>query len=297
MQTFLCVLKSARPPFLILALVCVGFGAAIAYYQNVSISLLSFLLASCGALSAHISVNCFNEYFDFKSGLDLNTVATPFSGGSKSLPSNPSALTAVLVTAVLSLILCLGIGIYFLTTQGQLIVPIGLLGMFVIVAYTSWLNKSPLLCWLSPGVGFGLLIAYGSYVVQAQQYNWFAFYLCCLPFLLSNNLLLLNQFPDIEADKKVGRNHIPIACGRRFSAHLYGGTFIVAMALVLAITWRYQLSYFTLSALVPLSLGLALYRKVLLFKHDIPRLIPFMAMNVVITLITPILMAGGLLFS
>jgi len=32
---------------------------------------------------------------------------------------------------------------------------------------------------------------------------------------LVNNLLLLNQFPDVDADKTVGRRHYPIAVGRK----------------------------------------------------------------------------------
>ncbi len=40
------------------------------------------MLALLGAFLAHISVNTLNEYFDFKSGLDLETIKTPFSGGS-----------------------------------------------------------------------------------------------------------------------------------------------------------------------------------------------------------------------
>ena len=53
-----------------------------------------------GAISAHIGVNTFNEYADFKSGLDSLTRRTPFSGGSGSLPQNPALATAVLYIAI-----------------------------------------------------------------------------------------------------------------------------------------------------------------------------------------------------
>ena len=43
--------------------------------------------------------------------------------------------------------------------------------------------------------------------------------LICL-FLVSN-VLLLSQFPDAQADKGVGRNHIVIAYGKKFSALVY----------------------------------------------------------------------------
>ena len=37
-----------------------------------------------------------------------------------------------------------------------------------------------------------------------------------------NDLLLLNQFPDVEADRSVGRRHLPIVIGCRPSSIVYG---------------------------------------------------------------------------
>ena len=56
----------------------------------------SFLIV-IGAVSAHISVNMLNEYFDFKSGLDLKTEITAFSGGSGALPDNPEMAGTILI--------------------------------------------------------------------------------------------------------------------------------------------------------------------------------------------------------
>ena len=39
------------------------------------------VLAFIGLLLAHISVNTLNDYFDYRSGIDLETRRTPFSGG------------------------------------------------------------------------------------------------------------------------------------------------------------------------------------------------------------------------
>ncbi len=44
------------------------------------------LLALLGLLLAHVSVNVLNDYFDYRSGVDLKTQRTPFSGGSGILP-------------------------------------------------------------------------------------------------------------------------------------------------------------------------------------------------------------------
>ncbi len=79
------IFQSMRLPFLTLTFACVFLGMSIAVANQVSINILILMLALLGAPLAHISVNTLNEYFDFKSGLDLNTVKTPFSGGSGAL--------------------------------------------------------------------------------------------------------------------------------------------------------------------------------------------------------------------
>ncbi|GAI31321.1 unnamed protein product, partial [marine sediment metagenome] len=43
--------------------------------------------AFIGLLLAHISVNVLNDYFDYRSGIDLEAKRTPFSGGSGILPA------------------------------------------------------------------------------------------------------------------------------------------------------------------------------------------------------------------
>ncbi len=115
-----------------------------------------------GAMSAHISVNMLNEYHDFKSGLDFKTKKTPFCGGSGALPNNPEIANLVLLFGLLALFITLAIGIYFITIIGTTILPIGLLGFVIIVTYTQWLNRMPLLCLIAPGLGFGLLMFVGS---------------------------------------------------------------------------------------------------------------------------------------
>ncbi len=80
------ILGPMRPPFLILAPVCAFLAISIVAYQSpTSLSFIKIFLVVIGAIAAHISVNTFNEYFDFKSGLDFKTMKTPFSGGSGAL--------------------------------------------------------------------------------------------------------------------------------------------------------------------------------------------------------------------
>ncbi|MDH7561737.1 MAG: prenyltransferase, partial [bacterium] len=113
MNTLKSLLGLMRVPFLILTPACVFVGVGTAYWQTHEINWLDILLVLIGALSAHISVNAFNEYFDFKSGLDTKTSRTPFSGGSGTLPTHPEMERASFLLSWTTLAITTAIGIYF----------------------------------------------------------------------------------------------------------------------------------------------------------------------------------------
>ncbi len=221
-----------RVPFLVLAPVCVFLGMSTVVANQASVNLLVLLLALAGAFLAHISVNTLNEYFDFKSGLDLETLKTPFSGGSGALPQNPEMVGSVLAVGLASSIFLFMIGSYFVWQFGTGIIPIGITGLVIIATYTSWINKHPFLCLVAPGIGFGFLMVAGTQFVLQGEYTPLSWLVAAVPFFLVNNLLLLNQYPDIKADAKAGRYHFPIAYGVKRSNLVYG-LFALATAVVI----------------------------------------------------------------
>jgi 1,4-dihydroxy-2-naphthoate octaprenyltransferase len=157
------ILGPMRVPFLILTPACVLLGIGTAFYSGTHINFLHVLLVLVGALCTHISVNAFNEYDDFKSGLDTHTQRTPFSGGSGTLPAKPEMARTALAIALISLGIIALTGIYFTCLHGLALLPLGLLGIIVIVAYTPWLTRNPILCLIAPGLGFGPLMVMGTY--------------------------------------------------------------------------------------------------------------------------------------
>jgi 1,4-dihydroxy-2-naphthoate polyprenyltransferase len=80
----MALLKTARPAFLLLTPCCLSVAVAFAIYESIEIDPVNLALIFLGALAAHISVNMLNEYYDYKTGLDLQTQRTAFSGGSGS---------------------------------------------------------------------------------------------------------------------------------------------------------------------------------------------------------------------
>lgn len=287
--------QSMRIPFLLLTPVSVFLGASIVAASHAEIQWQLLIPALAGALLAHVSVNTLNEYLDFKSGLDLATEKTPFSGGSGALPQDPDTANAVLVLGVASLLATLAIGLFFVQVRGPGIIPIGVLGLALVITYTPWINKHPLLCLIAPGAGFGLAMVAGTQYVMEGMYRPLSWVVALVPFFLVNNLLLLNQYPDIEADREAGRNHFPIAYGVRLSNLAYGFSLLMAAVIVLGGVAAGWLPALSLAALLPMSLALfSLYGAV---KHGsaIGGLPHYLAANVAAAILTPLVLGLSLI--
>ena len=128
------VIQSMRGPFLVLSPVCIFLGVSTVVANQVSVDYQLLVLALLGALLAHISVNTLNEYLDFKSGLDLATTKTPFSGGSGALPKYPEMARAVFAAGAVSLLATILIGVFLAWKSGSGIMPIGVSGLVLITA-------------------------------------------------------------------------------------------------------------------------------------------------------------------
>lgn len=282
-----------RPPFLLLTPVCIFLGIALAVYQTSSLNVLHFILAFVGGLFAHISVNVLNDYFDYRSGIDLKANRTPFSGGSGILPAGLLTPRNVYLFGIGSLLVVALIGIYFLYEYKWGILPIGILGILVVYFYTTHMTKNPILCMIAPGL-FALMVL-GTYFTQAGEYTLAAIMATVLPAILISNLLLLNQFPDVEADREGSRHHLPIAIGRKKSAKVYIAMLIAAyLSLILSVAFQI-LPVTALLGLITLPIAIKTIKGVLKNYDDIGNLIPFLGSNIMITLLTPLLVGVGIL--
>jgi len=288
------VIGPMRPNFLILTPACVLLGIATAFWSGATLNPLYIFLILTGALMAHASVNALNEYHDFKSGLDLITEATPFSGGTKTLPNNPTKAHLALITGIVTIILVACIGIYFVFERGPWLLPVGILGLVIIYTYTPLLTRSPFLCLIAPGLGFGPLMVMGTDFILTGHYSWTAAIASLVPFFLVNDLLLLNQFPDVEPDRQFGRDHLLIRIGRPAGARVYVLFMILNYAVIVFACLFAVLPQGALLGLLTLILAVPVMRGVIRHADDIPNLIPYMVKNVIINISTPVLIALGL---
>ena len=289
-------LATTRPPFLLLAPASAAPGVAAAATIG-PLDALLVALVLLAALFAHIAVNAFNEVGDFESGLDLTTQRTPFSGGSGTLPADPSLLRPARIIAWVSLLACVAIGLYFVWLRGPLLGLLGALGIGVIAAYTPLLVRRPLLCLVAPGTGFGLVMVIGSANALSGDWPLAACWAALPVFFLVNNLLLLNQLPDIEADRAAGRANLPLTKGVRPAALAYGAMLLGAGGSLLLAVSLDALPPYCLAALLPMLPALPIAPAVWHWRGDIASLMPWLAINVATCLLSPLLLAAGLAWS
>ncbi|UCH43650.1 MAG: prenyltransferase [Dehalococcoidales bacterium] len=287
MKKWLLVIRS---PFLALAVVLAFLGNCIAWHFG-AFNWGYALLTGFGLLLAHISVNVFNEYFDYKSGIDLETVKTPFSGGSGALPSGIVSPREALWLGLATLLVIVPIGIYFVVVQGWLLLPLLLVAAVCIVFYSPVILKWGWPEW-APGVGLGFLPVMGVYFAQSGEYTWPVAIAAVPSGILVHNLLLLNEFPDVEADKKTGRKTTPITMGGAAASKFYVATTVLVYVWIIGAVIAGQMPVFSLLALLTLPIAIKAIGGAL--KYDDPaRLVPAMASNVLVVLITQFLLGIG----
>ncbi|MFL0811360.1 MAG: prenyltransferase [Agarilytica sp.] len=288
------LIQSIRPPFLLLTPICVllGFAASSAQWNS-----LLFSLVCVGALFAHVSVNALNEYFDFKSGLDLNTTKTPFSGGSGALPADPASARKVLALGIVSLCCAIALGCYLVWLSGTELLIFGVLGILLVVLYTPWINRNAMICLVAPGLGFGTFMVLGAAWVFAKNVSVEAMAASLVPFFLVNNLLLLNQFPDLEADKAAGRKHLIIRYGVSVGVKVYALFLCLAGLSVLVAVVLQIFPPFSLLCLVFLLPAINTWINLKRLHADIGSEEKYLAMNVVSALSVPAILATTLLLA
>lgn len=288
------LLGPMRVPFLALSLVCVALGVATAWHAEGRVAWPLAALSLAAALAAHVSVNAFNEYLDFRSGLDLRTQRTPFSGGSGALPADPTAAPLALAIAVVAFLVVAAIGLWLVALRGAVLMPLGIAGLVLVVAYTSLLTHDPYACLVAPGLGFGPLMVVGTHIAAAGHYDTAAGVAALVPFFLVNALLLLNQFPDVEPDRAIGRRHLAIVQGRAQAARVYAGLVAAAYVSIVAGVALRALPWTALAGLATAPLAWSAARAALAHPDDVDALLPAMGRNVVVNLATPALLAAGL---
>lgn len=282
----------ARAPFLFLPVTLVLCGAGAAANDG-EIYLVATLLALIGLVAVHIAVNALNEWSDMRRGIDLNTVRTPFSGGSGTLPEGRAPVEAALRLGLAAAAVGLGVGLWFYYQLGSSFLPFLLFGAVFVFGYTDVLARLGV-GEVAAGLGLGGMAVAGVSIVQDGMLGPVTLAASVPPFLMTFNLLLLNEFPDEAADREGGRKNLVLLLGRKGAAGVYAGAALLVPAWILgSVAFGPFPPWALLGALPSVLLVKPVGWALLSPADEVP--IPAMGANVVWNLATNALLGVGLL--
>lgn len=293
-------LLELRAPFFTAAILPVLIAAAFVFWERGAFDLGLVLITIAGTVSLNAGTNMINDYFDFKSGGDArNQERTPFNGGAPFLINGMLKARSVLMAALVAFAIGGAIGLHLAWTINWWILPLGvaggLLGMLYVAPKVNLAAKG--VGEVAVGLSFGPLMTMGTYMVLTGEINWISF-LIGLPIgFLITLVLYINQFPDMEADASVGKDHWVVRLGRKKAR--------VGYPLILAVTYAFAVMMIPFGVMPALSLIFLLtiplaYKasKIVWVNADNVRaLIPAQALTIQIHLIGGLLLAGSIALS
>ena len=226
-------LMAARIRTLPAAIAPVLVGTALAGWQHI-FHPLRFVAALVGAIFIQVGTNLSNDYSDARRGADAEDRLGPVrvtAGGL--VPPNQ-----VLVATYVSFGVAVLAGVYLVVVAGWQLLLVGAASILAGVLYTG--GPKP---YGYEGLGevfvflfFGIVAVAGSYFVQVKHLDWKAFALAVPVGLLASAILVVNNFRDIDSDRRAGKRTLAVRLGRDRTRTMFA--VIVYVAFLLApVTW------------------------------------------------------------
>lgn len=221
-------IMASRPKTLPAAVAPVMVGSALAISKSKFVLVYSLFALACSLL-IQIGTNFVNDLYDYLKGADTRERKGPTRVLASGLISVNEMKAGVLVVFLMAFLL----GLYLVKAAGVVILIIGLASIAAGIAYTA--GPFPL---AYHGLGdlfvftfFGLIGTMGTYYLHTHEFSFLAF-LTSVPIgALVTNILVVNNYRDIEEDRASGKITLAVIIGKNLTRYQYviltGLSFIV----------------------------------------------------------------------
>ena len=283
-EFFMCTRPHSYPA----SIAPVLFGATYALGYEIKFSILKFILFLLACLLIQAATNLFNEYYDYKHGLDK----IDSEGISGSIVKGNLSPREVMVGALVlyALAFVLGLILTFITSFYVLLV--GLVCMLAGYFYTG--GKYPIA--YSPfgevvsGFFMGTIIISLSFYFQTGYVNADIIVVSLPLFIMIGAILLANNIRDLDNDKESGRRTYAILVGRNNAIKTMAISFIVVYLLnVLFIVTKYA-SWWNLLVFVTIPLAIKIIKGFSTNNHK-KTMAPFMVLTAKLTIFVGFIMS------
>ncbi|CAH0302710.1 MULTISPECIES: 1,4-dihydroxy-2-naphthoate polyprenyltransferase [Peribacillus] len=223
-----------RPHTLTAAFVPVLLGTVIALLED-GVNWLLFAAMMIASILIQAATNLFNEYYDFKRGLDTEE-SVGIGGGIVRHGMTPKLIMSL---ALCMYAIALIIGIYICAASSWWLAAVGLVCMLVGYLYTG----GPLPISYTPfgelfsGLFMGFLIILIAFFIQTGDVSSTAILIAIPSGILVGLINLSNNLRDHDGDKAHGRKTMPVVMGRKnaltFMAIMFAFSYLWLVGLVL----------------------------------------------------------------
>lgn len=239
---------ASRPKTLFAAIVPVFVGSGVAISEGIFVPIYSMVALLCSIL-IQIGTNYTNDLYDFTKGADTEKRKGPRRVLASGLISVGEMKFAIVITFLTSFLL----GLYLVSVGGWVILAVGVFSIIAGIAYTA--GPFPL---AYNGLGdifvfgfFGVIGTVFTYYLHSHHFN-FVSLLASVPVgSLVTNILVVNNYRDIEEDRAANKNTLAVKMGTTFTRYQFIFLIIISFLtpLVLFIFFNYTvwifLPYFT----------------------------------------------------
>jgi 1,4-dihydroxy-2-naphthoate octaprenyltransferase len=253
---------ASRPKTLPAAVAPVLVGTAVAIKDD-KFNLTAFLIALICSILIQVGTNFVNDLYDYLAGSDREDRLGPRRALATGLITVNEMKFAIFITFIVTFLL----GMYLVYMGGFVVFLIGILSIFAGIAYTA--GPYPL---AYNGLGdifvfifFGFVGTVGTYFVQALQVNAFVFLASVPVGALITNILVVNNYRDIEADRLSGKHTLAVKFGRKFTRYQYLLFMILSYSILPLVFFSFKQSPFIFIPLLSLPIAIKLIKMIFTF--------------------------------
>lgn len=228
-------IEAARPRTLPAAVAPVLAGSALAWHDG-AFAAAPAVLCLAFALLVQIGTNFANDYFDFLRGADTTARVGPRRAVAAGLVAPEVMKRAMLLVFAAAFVAGLGL----IAWGGPWLLAIGVASIVCGLAYTggpwplAYLGLGDVFVFLF----FGLVAVGGTYFVQAGRLTAEVL-LAGVPLgLLAANILVVNNYRDMETDAAAGKRTLVVRFGRNAARAQYLASLAIALAAPVAFLAR-----------------------------------------------------------
>ncbi len=247
---------ASRPKTLPAAVSPVLIGTSVAYYDN-KLNIFAALIALICSILIQIGTNFVNDLYDHLKGSDGEERIGPERALATGIISVSQMKKAIYLTFGVTFLL----GLYLVYIAGWPILIVGIVSIASGYAYTA--GPYPL-AYNSLGdvfvfLFFGVVAVVGTYYVQALQLTDLIFVASIPAGTLITNILVVNNYRDIDEDQKNNKNTLAVKFGKQFSRFQYLIQLVIAYVVPVYIYLKYEFGLVLLLPLITLPIAIKLY--------------------------------------